>query len=380
MEQQESVGTEQPDERRGDERIHERLAVIEPLLVGIRPVRHMQERKGRVHACAHRPSQLEEHPRWAARELAPDAHEIGAAVLEIPISREAVGHHVVRRLVALKAERGPGKVHRQRQATVDEEDDRGGDEARTDIDDVRLCHGHGRPVRGAAGSGVTLTPARLRVRNDRSCARMPRRRVGRDTSWSKRVEPLHLPHERRDVEGPRRLSGVRPRAARARPGCSMAWTIPCASAAASRFGTIQAVRSGSRMSVSPSASVATIGRALASASNAVSGVPSQSDGNTLRSNADSVVATSFTKPTNTNRSPRPSRCACASSDGLQRSFAGEEEPGLRVLVNHQPRGLDQILVALRVVQPRDRADRKLARCECRAPDAPPRSLPAFAGG
>ena len=50
------------------------------------------------------------------------------------------------------------------------------------------------------------------------------------------------------------------------------------------------------MSSRPSASVATIGLPIASASNAVIGVPSQSDGNTLRSNADSVRGHVAAKP------------------------------------------------------------------------------------
>ena len=45
--------------------------------------------------------------------------------------------------------------------------------------------------------------------------------------------------------------------------------------------------------------------------------------------------------------------------GLERTFAGQEKPRVRMTIDDQTRGLDQILVALRVVKPRDRADRKL---------------------
>ena len=78
------------------------------------------------------------------------------------------------------------------------------------------------------------------------------------------------------------------------------------------------------MSSRPSASVATIGFPIASASNAVIGVPSQSDGNTLRSNADSVRATSRRKPANTKRSPRPERRGLRLQIGQQRPFADQK--------------------------------------------------------
>ena len=48
----------------------------------------------------------------------------------------------------------------------------------------------------------------------------------------------------------------------------------------------------------------------------VSGVPSHSDGNTLMSNVETTRATSRAKPANWNRSPRPSRWACASRSPL----------------------------------------------------------------
>ena len=66
----------------------------------------------------------------------------------------------------------------------------------------------------------------------------------------------------------------------------------------------------------PSASVETIGFPIASASNAVSGVPSHSDGNTTRSNADSASATSLRNP----RSSTLSRDAAPRGDGLELSL------------------------------------------------------------
>ena len=72
-----------------------------------------------------------------------------------------------------------------------------------------------------------------------------------------------------------------------------------------------------------------MGFPVAIASKTVSGVPSQSDGNTLRSNADRAPATSRAKPANTNRSPRPSARACASRSGQQRAFADQQEARLR---------------------------------------------------
>jgi glycosyltransferase involved in cell wall biosynthesis len=62
-----------------------------------------------------------------------------------------------------------------------------------------------------------------------------------------------------------------------------------ASALASRFGTIDASRPSVSTSTRPSASVATMGLPAASASNTVNGVPSHSEGKTLRSNADGLV-------------------------------------------------------------------------------------------
>ena len=79
------------------------------------------------------------------------------------------------------------------------------------------------------------------------------------------------------------------------------------------IGTITASRSAVKISFSPSASVETIGLPIASASNAVSGVPSISDGNTTMSSAESAAATSRLKPENVRRSEMPSAFASACS-------------------------------------------------------------------
>ena len=172
-----------------------------------------------------------------------------------------------------------------------------------------------------------------------------------------RVEPLHLADERADVEVAGRSSRARRRsAARSLAAARSACTIRRGQRGGVALGHDPArpVRRSST-SIRPSASVATIGLPIASASNTVSGVPSQSDGNTLRSNAESVAATSFTKPTNTNRSPSPSARACASSAGRSGPSPARKKRASGCRSTHAARGLDEVLVALRVVQPRDGA-------------------------
>ena len=114
------------------------------------------------------------------------------------------------------------------------------------------------------------------------------------------------------------------------------------------------------MSSRPSASVETIGFPIASASNAVIGVPSQSEGKTLRSNADSVAATSRRKPAKTNRSPRSERRGLRLQVREQRPLADQKEPRAGRSRDHAGGRVDEIRIALRVVQPRDGADRELA--------------------
>jgi hypothetical protein len=116
------------------------------------------------------------------------------------------------------------------------------------------------------------------------------------------VEPLHLADERGDVVA---------RTGRTRPGGQPRGERRFVDEALSRLGTTSASRPSASTSSRPSASVDTIGFPIASASKAVSGVPSQSEGNAMRSKALSTAATSLWKPANTKRSPRPRLAACA---------------------------------------------------------------------
>ncbi len=113
----------------------------------------------------------------------------------------------------------------------------------------------------------------------------------------------------------------------------------------------------------PSASVATIGFPEASASKAVNGVPSQRDGNTLRSNALRTAATSLANPTNTKRSPRPSWRACASSDSRRGPSPTRKKRARGCCVDDQVSGLDQVRVSLGLVQPRHCPDGEVIRAD-----------------
>jgi hypothetical protein len=72
-----------------NERIDERLAVVEPRLRGIRAA---------VDAAA----LLQEHAGRPRRKLAPHADEILPAIRQIAVEDEAPAHHVVGGLVALE--------------------------------------------------------------------------------------------------------------------------------------------------------------------------------------------------------------------------------------------------------------------------------------
>ena len=106
--------------------------------------------------------------------------------------------------------------------------------------------------------------------------------------------------------------------------------------------------------------MATTGFPIASVSNTVSGVPSQSDGNTTRSNADSVRATSRRKPAKTKRSPSPSADGLRLQVAKQRALPHEKESRRGAFANHARGGIDQVRVAFRFVKARDRADREVA--------------------
>ena len=57
----------------------------------------------------------------------------------------------------------------------------------------------------------------------------------------------------------------------------------------------------------------------------------------------------------------------------QRPLAHEEELRVRLAIEHEPRGIDEIRIALRLVQPRHGADGEIVRRRCRARAARPRS-------
>ena len=115
-----------------------------------------------------------------------------------------------------------------------------------------------------------------------------------------------------------------------------------------------------RTSSRPSASVATIGFPIASASNTVSGVPSHSDGNTLRSNAETTRGDVAREAGEDEAIAEAERARLRFERRAQRPFADQEEPRLRPRVEHRARRVDQVRVALRVVQARDRADGEVA--------------------
>ena len=180
------------------------------------------------------------------------------------------------------------------------------------------------------------------------------------------VQPLHLADEDADVvvrAGAPRAGGQplrQRRVARSAGRCQRPAPRRRASARPARRGR------PCRMSSSPSASVATIGLPVASASNAVSGVPSHSDGNTTMSSALRTAATSRWKPLKTNRSPSCSAAACALSGALSSPSPTMKNRALGMRRQHRRRGLDQVLVALRRHQPRHRADGRSRRRACRA--------------
>ena len=197
---------------------------------------------------------------------------------------------------------------------------------------------------------------------------MPRRLRGARDVVEQRVEPFHLSHEGRDVEV---LSTTRPRSQRdahARPGARSrrrsSRPMPTHSAsersrrvAAVRPEVDQSVRVGRDDRSCPwpalrTRSTACLPRATGTRSS-----------RTPRQRRRHVLARS-----RRTRSDRPGRGAgpAASSAGRSGPSPDEEEARFGMRVHYQPRGVDQIRVALRVVQPRDRSRPRTHRRECRA--------------
>ena len=124
--------------------------------------------------------------------------------------------------------------------------------------------------------------------------------------------------------------------------------------------------------------MATIGFPIASASNTVSGVPSHSDGNTLMSKAETTRANVLRKAGEDESIAEIERARLLLERFAQRAFADDEEPGVRTLVQHQPRGVDQVRIPFRVVQPRHGADRHVARRDAKLVRGPRESPPPIA--
>ena len=103
-----------------------------------------------------------------------------------------------------------------------------------------------------------------------------------------------------------------------------------------------------------------MGLPAASASNAVSGVPSQSDGKTLRSNALRAAATSLREPDEHESIAEAELTRLRFERLAQRALAHEKKLRVRLLIEHEPRGIDQIGVPFRLVQPGDRPNREVA--------------------
>src|SRR5690606_27130549 len=189
-------------------------------------------------------------------EFPEGALEVLAAVFEITVEREAVRHQIVGRFVAVDAARCAPEVDGNGEPAVDGQD-----------------HDRGNPADETAGRpGADVHARPLSVRNASSGSAATSRRRGRDSRASTSY--------RRSIFRTKLLMSYAsavaraPAASRSRStGSSMSLMRPRASAAASRLGTTTAFSSWRSTSASPSASVATIGREAAMASNTVSGVP-----------------------------------------------------------------------------------------------------------
>ena len=132
MKDEEAAGAEEPDERRGDERIDEGLSEIQPCLrrlVGWKPS-GTRERVGRLEAVRLAP--LQKHALGSRGVFLPHAHQIATLVGEIEIPGEALTHQVVRRLVTLEAVLGAREVDRRGDAEQHERDGGGGGDSRID--------------------------------------------------------------------------------------------------------------------------------------------------------------------------------------------------------------------------------------------------------
>ena len=117
------------------------------------------------------------------------------------------------------------------------------------------------------------------------------------------------------------------------------------------------------MSSRPSASVATIGLPIASASNAVIGVPSQSDGKTLRSNADSVARHVAPEAGEHEPIAEPEPRRLRLQVRQQRPFADQKEPRAAAARGRRGRPRRPGTSCPSIVQPGDGADRELVAAD-----------------
>ena len=111
MQDEEPVGAPQHDEGRRQQRIDERLAVVQPIGRGSGTLDPADERRPRLRFEVHAAAALQEDPFRSGRELLPHADQVLALELHVPVAREAVPEAVVGGLVALEAERHDRELH-----------------------------------------------------------------------------------------------------------------------------------------------------------------------------------------------------------------------------------------------------------------------------
>ena len=255
------------------------------------------------------------------RELLPDAHEVLTLEREIEITREAVRQAVVGRFVAFEPSRGARIIERDGKPQE-------GQRRQRRWPALRRRGGRRSRQRADTASGISAGPAGQEAEvlpHDPVAASS---RATRSRAAACRAAPSSARRRSMSYVGagdagidakPRPRSLDRSRAAR----CS------AASAAASRRGTISASSPSVSTSFRPSASVATIGFPIASASSTVSGVPSHSDGKTARSNAASASATSRAESAEDQAIAEPQPARPRLELGLQLTLADDVEAGVR---------------------------------------------------
>ena len=130
---EDAVEAKQPNERRGDDGIHKRLAEVEAINLSIGSLDEMDERRRSVDGDAKLFTALQENAVWSISVDADVALEIAPLVGEVVIVRDAERHHHVRRFIALHAHR----LH-------DVDGHCGGEQRREpyDRDDLRRRHAH----------------------------------------------------------------------------------------------------------------------------------------------------------------------------------------------------------------------------------------------